>query len=187
MREEIIIAGSGGQGILFAGELLAQAAMNIGKEVSFFPSYGAEIRGGSANCTVVISDKEIGSPVVFNPSSIIILNNFSLNCFLPRLKKGGLLVINSSLVNTEINRQDIEIVRIPASEIAEKKVGNLKTTNLVILGKYLGKKRIIPMENMLKSIKTVLNGEKELISLNSEALQYGYEYPLVVNSVNPDN
>ncbi len=179
MKEEIIIAGSGGQGILFVGELLAQAAMNTGKEVSFFPTYGAEVRGGSANCAVVISDEEIGSPVVVYPSNLIVLNNVSLDRFLSRLKKGGLLVVNSSLVNREINRQDIEIVGIPASEIAEKKVGSLKTTNLVMLGKYLERKKTVPMENVLQSIEIVLKGKKEFASLNSRALEYGYAYPLV--------
>lgn len=179
MKEEIIIAGAGGQGILFAGELLARAATDVGKYVTFFPSYGAEIRGGSANCMVVISDKEIGSPVVFHPSTLVILNNLSLDRFLGRLKEKGLLLINSSLVNTEINHSGIEIVRIPASEIAEKRVGNIKTANLVILGKYLAKRKIIPIENVLRSIEIVLNGKKELISLNSKALEYGYIYPLV--------
>jgi len=176
MQEEIIIAGSGGQGILFTGELLAHAAMDADKFITFFPSYGAEMRGGSANCTVVISDKEIGSPVVAHPSTLIILNNLSLSRFLERLKEKGLLLVNSSLVDTKINRQDIEIVRIPASEIAEKKVGNLRTANLVILGKYLEKKKIVPIENVYRSIEIVLNGKKELISLNSEALKYGYNY-----------
>lgn len=179
MEEEIIIAGAGGQGILFAGELLAHSAMNSGKYVTFFPSYGAEIRGGSANCTVVISDKEIGSPVVFHPSTLLVLNNSSLIRFLDHLKKGGLLVVNSSLVNVEINRQDVEIVKIPASEIAEKKIGNLKTANLVLLGKYLARKKILSLEDVFNSIGIVLNGKKELISFNSEALKYGYNYPLV--------
>lgn len=176
MKEEIIIAGAGGQGVLFAGEVLAHAAMDAGKYVTFFPSYGAEIRGGSANCTVVISDKEIGSPVVAHPSSLIVLNNVSLNRFLSRLKKGELLLINSSLANSEINRDDIEIAKIPASEIAEKRVGNLRSANLVILGMYLKKREIVPLKNTVKAVEKILKGKEELISLNQKALKYGYSY-----------
>lgn len=176
MQEELIIAGAGGQGILFAGELLAHAAMEAGKYVTFFPSYGAEIRGGSANCTVVISDEEIGSPVVTHPSSLIVLNNLSLGRFLPQVKKKGLFIVNSSLVNSKITRNDIEILEIPANEIAEKKVGSLRTVNLVALGFYLKKREIVPLESVGKALEKILKEKKELLSLNKKALEYGYTY-----------
>lgn len=133
MKQEFIIAGFGGQGVLLLGQMLAYAGMLEGKQVSWMPSYGPEMRGGTANCTVVISDEEIGSPVVSQPSCVIALNLPSLDKFEPMVKPGGLLLINSSLVDREPRRDDIKAVALPATEIASE-LGNIRVTNMVALG-----------------------------------------------------
>lgn len=175
-QEEIIIAGYGGQGTLLAGTVLAQAGLESGKNVTSFPSYGAEMRGGIANCTTVISDDEIGSPVVSKPATLIILNNLSLRKFLPRLQENGLLITNSSLVTDRIERKDIKLVNVPATGIAEKEIGNVKTANMVMLGAYLKHQPIIPLESLLKAIEILFANKKELISLNQRAAKLGYDY-----------
>ena len=136
LYEELIIAGFGGQGIMLIGKLLAQTAMNCGKEVTYMPSYGAEVRGGTANCMLVISDSEIACPVVSNPNSMIIMNKASLTKFTPSLKNNGLLILNSSLINIEpVVDDSIEVIRLPADEIAVE-LGNIKAANMVALGAY---------------------------------------------------
>lgn len=175
MREEIVIAGFGGQGIMFAGTLLAQAAMEEGFQVTFFPSYGAEMRGGTANCSLIISDEEIGSPVVTNPSSCLILNRPSLDKFEGRMREKGLLVINVSLLDREVRRKDLEIVRVPATEMAME-LGNVKIANMIILGAYLKKKKIITISNVVKSLPKILGEKKKgLLEVNEKALEKGSE------------
>ena len=120
MQTEIIIAGFGGQGVLFGGQLLTYAAMDEGKEVTWIPSYGPEMRGGTANCTVVISDEEIGSPMVSNPQAAIVMNLPSLDKYEPLIKPGGVLVINESMVDRKPVRKDIKVVMLKANDIAEK-------------------------------------------------------------------
>ena len=120
MQTEVIVAGFGGQGVLFTGQLLSYAAMDEGKEVTWIPSYGPEMRGGTANCTVVIADEEIGSPLVRNPKAVIAMNLPSLDKYEPVVQAGGLLVINGSMVNREVTRTDIRSVVVPANEIAEE-------------------------------------------------------------------
>ncbi len=173
MKEEIIIAGFGGQGIMFAGILLAQGAMEEGLWVTFFPSYGAEMRGGTANCSLIISDEEIGSPVVTNPSSCLILNRPSLDKFEGRIREGGLLIVNASLVDREAERKDLEIVKLPATEMAIE-LGNVKTANMVILGAYLEKKKIPSFEKVIESLPKVLGEKKkDLLEINGKALEKG--------------
>lgn len=175
MREEIIIAGLGGQGIMFAGTLLAQGAMEEGLQVTFFPSYGAEMRGGTANCSLIISDEEIGSPVVTNPSSCLILNRPSLDKFEGRMREKGLLILNSSLVDRDVKRKDLETVRIPATEMAIE-LGNVKVANMVILGAYLKKKKILSFKSVVRSLPKVLGEEKkDLLGVNEKALEKGRE------------
>lgn len=176
MREEIIMAGSGGQGIMFAGTLLAHAAMEEGLNVTYFPSYGAEMRGGTANCKVIISDENIGSPVVTNPSTLLAMNESSLERFNPKVKRGGLIVVNSSLLKKEIKTDDVEILKIPATELAEK-LGDSRVANMVILGAYINKKKAVSLERTMDSLKKVLGeGKKNLLKLNREALRKGEEY-----------
>jgi len=173
MREEIIIAGFGGQGIMFAGTLLAQGAMLEGLQVTFFPSYGAEMRGGTANCSLIISDEEIGSPVATNPSSCLILNRPSLNKFEERMREKGLLILNSSLVDRDVKRKDLEMIKVPATEMAIE-LGNVKVANMVILGAYLKKKKILTLLNVVKSLPKVLGEKKKgLVEVNEKALEKG--------------
>ena len=175
MREEIICAGFGGQGIVSMGRLLAWGALKYNKFVTFIPSYGAEMRDGTANCSVIISDGEIASPSIEFPTVLIIMNNVSLNKFEPRLHKNGLLIINSSLVDKKTKRKDIKVIQIPATEIAEE-IGQIKTANMVALGTYIGKSKIMPLKNLEESLPDVFPGaKKELLELNIKGLRKGEE------------
>jgi len=170
---ELIIAGHGGQGVLFAGKLLAHGAMLEGKEVIWFPSYGAEIRGGTANCTVIISREMIGSPVVNNPDTLLIMNEASMERFAPRLKQGGLLIINSSLIKNPPHRRDIGIIQINAADIAEE-LGNSQVTNMVMLGALIGKTGIISLDTVSDALREIIPEHKrEIIQINKEALRRG--------------
>ena len=146
MYQDVIIAGFGGQGVLLVGKLLAHAGMLEGKHVTWFPSYGAEIRGGTANCTVIIADSEIGSPVIRNPSSMLILNEASYRKFEPRLQQGGQLFLNTSLVQWPGTREDIARIDIKANDIAEE-LGDIRIANMVMPVSYthltLPTKRIV--------------------------------------------
>ncbi len=175
MKEQIICAGSGGQGIVTMGKILAWAALKDEKFVTFIPSYGAEMRGGTANCSVIISDDEIASPSIQTPSTLIIMNNASLNKFEPRLNKNGLLIANSSLIERKITRKDINSVQIPATEIAEE-MGQIKMANMVALGAYIGKSKIIPLKKLEESLSSAFpKATKELLDLNIKALRKGEE------------
>ena len=175
--EEIIIAGFGGQGILLTGKLLAQTAMQADKEVTYMPSYGAEVRGGTANCMVIISEKQIACPVVSRPDSLIIMNKASLNKFGPRLKKNGLLIMNSSLIDTEPQLDDsIEIVSIPADELAVE-LGSQKSANMVALGAYLQKREYLSVDEAAQALPDVLAKRyHKTLPVNTEALQSGAEF-----------
>jgi len=140
--EEVIIAGFGGQGIILAGRLLAQTAMKAGKEVTFMPAYGAEVRGGTANCMVVIAGEPVASPLVSNPDSLIVMNKASLHKFGSRVKGGGLLVMNSSLVDEEPElNEGVSVLKIPANELAVE-LGSARSANMVALGAYLQTRRL---------------------------------------------
>lgn len=136
MQTEIIFAGFGGQGVLFAGQVLAFAAMDAGRDVTWMPSYGPEMRGGTANCTVVIADEEIGSPTVKHPKAVVVMNLPSLDKFEPLVAPSGVLIVNSSLVNRDPTRTDITWLIIPAQEIAEM-IGPRRLLNMVMLGSCL--------------------------------------------------
>ncbi len=168
MREEIIIAGSGGQGIMFLGNLLCNVAVSQNKYTTFFPSYGAEIRGGTANCSVIISDDEIGSPVIAEPSVLIVMNEQSYNRFSPKLKRGGLLFVNSSLVFSV----PPDAVQIPATEIALQ-VGDVRAANMVMLGKFIKDTKIFPVAAVNDIIKNVLENKKNLLEINLSAFMRG--------------
>lgn len=176
MKEQVIIAGFGGQGILLAGIILANAGMKDAREVSWLPSYGPEMRGGTANCHVVISDNQIGSPIIESPDCTIIMNKPSLHKFEPLLKKDGCMVINSSLVDVLPEREDISVFRIPANEIALE-LGNNKVANMVMLGAYVKARGSVPAKCVEASISSVL-GEKnpKLTELNLIAFNKGIEY-----------
>lgn len=173
MYQDVIIAGFGGQGVLLAGKLLAYAGMLEGRFVTWFPSYGAEIRGGTANCTVIISDEEIGSPVVQNPSAMMILNEASFRKFEKRIKAGGRLILNTSLVHAPSGRTDIERIEIKANEIAES-IGDIRIANIVMLGAFIGKTGIVSLDSISGALGRVLPARRHsLISLNEKALKQG--------------
>jgi len=176
LYEEVVIAGFGGQGVLLAGKLLAQTAMEAGKEVTFMPSYGAEVRGGTANCMVVIAEKEIACPVIGKPSSLIVMNKASLEKFAPRLQKGGLLVMNSSLIDSEPQVDDsIRILAVPADEIAVE-LGNPKVANMVVLGAYLERKSPLSPKAAAQALPEVLAERyHKTLPVNTKALQKGAE------------
>jgi len=175
--EEVIIAGFGGQGIQFAGKLLAQTAMKAGKEVTYMPSYGAEVRGGTANCMVVIADKSIASPLVSRPDSLIAMNKASLNKFGPRIKAGGLLVMNSSLIDNQPQLdKTIKIIAVPADQIAGQ-LGSAKSANMVALGAYLQKRGILEPDAAAKSLAEVLAKRyHHTLPINTEALHRGAKF-----------
>lgn len=175
--EEVIIAGFGGQGIMLAGKLLAQTAMRAGKEVTYMPSYGAEVRGGTANCMVVIAENEIACPVVGRPDSLIVMNKASLNKFSPRLKDGGLLIINSSLIDSEPQVNDlIEILAVPADELAVE-LGSQKSANMVALGAYLQKRGYLSPDAAAEALTDVLaERHHKTLPVNIKALHKGGEY-----------
>lgn len=176
MQTEIIIAGFGGQGVLFAGQVLAYAALDEGREVTWIPSYGPEMRGGTANCTVIISDEEIGSPLVRNPKAAIVLNLPSLEKYEPLVTPGGVLVANASLINRGPERSDITTVFIPANEIAES-LGDKRLTNMVALGALLSQLPILSIPIIEKTLANHLpERHRRLLPVNYQALQQGAEY-----------
>jgi 2-oxoglutarate ferredoxin oxidoreductase subunit gamma len=175
--EEVIIAGFGGQGIILAGKLLAQTAMKQGLEVTYMPSYGAEVRGGTANCMVIITDEPIASPLVDKPDSLIVMNKASLNKFAPRLKAGGLLIMNRSLIDIEPQLDDtIEIVAVPADEIAVE-LGNQKAANMVAIGAYLQKRGILSPDEAVSCLaETIAKRYHKTLPVNTEALHRGADF-----------
>ena len=176
-HEEVIIAGFGGQGIMLAGKLLAQTAMGAGKEVTYMPSYGAEVRGGTANCMVVIAEKEIACPVVSKPDSLIVLNKASLNKFAPRLKKGGLLIMNSSLIDCEPQVDiSVEIIAVPADELAVE-LGNQRSANMVALGAYLERRGQLRPDAAAEALpETIAKRYHKTLPVNIAALHKGSEF-----------
>jgi len=175
MLERIIIAGFGGQGVMLMGRLLAYAGMIEGKKVAWMPSYGPEMRGGTANCTVLISTEEIGSPIVSHPKTLIAMNQPSLDKFEPSVSEDGLIFLNDSLIEREVKRNDVNVIRIPADNIADK-LGNSRAANMVVLGAYVKKSGIVRMDTIFKALEKALAGRnKKLLELNKEALKQGAE------------
>ena len=176
MLTKTIISGFGGQGVLSIGSTLATAAMLEGKYVTYLPSYGVEVRGGTANCAVAVSDEEIASPVASAPEFVVAMNQPSFVRFQGVLQSGGLLCANSSLVNTESARSDIEILAVPTSELAEK-LGSIKVANMIMLGALVRASNMISYDTMLKHLTEILGeGKAKLLKLNKEALAVGYNY-----------
>lgn len=176
MEHRILVAGFGGQGILFLGRLLAYGGMLEGKEVTWFPSYGAEVRGGTANCTVIISDEMIGSPVVRNPEILIVMNESSLNKFQPRLKKDGLLIYDSSLIKNPDLRSDVRVIDVPASEIAAK-IGSTKFANMAMLGALLAAINVLNPESGIKALEELTPSKrKRSLDANKLAIIEGRSY-----------
>ncbi len=176
MQTEIVIAGFGGQGVLFGGQLLAYAAMDEGRQVTWIPSYGPEMRGGTANCTVVISDEEIGSPMVLNPQAVIAMNLPSLEKYEKMVKPGGLLVVNESMVDRSVQRTDIRVVSLKANDMAET-LGDKRMTNMVLLGALMANLEVMPMEAIEKALQAHLPARhQKLLPKNYEALREGAKH-----------
>lgn len=173
MLEEIVIAGFGGQGVMVAGQLLAHAGMEEGKQVAWIPSYGPEMRGGTANCTVIISDDAVGSPIVTNPGIAIVMNRPSLDKYEPLVKPGGILIVNSSIVGREATRSDVRVVAVPANDEAAE-LGNVRLANSIMLGALIGCTDIVKVESLVDSMKDVFKARQHhLIDLNRQALERG--------------
>ncbi|MHC4642904.1 MAG: 2-oxoacid:acceptor oxidoreductase family protein [Planctomycetota bacterium] len=169
----IIIGGFGGQGVVLAGSILARASMAEDKHVTQMVSYGAEMRGGTANTSVVISESEIASPVIENPDVAIVLNRPSLDKFEEQIVSGGLVVVNSSLVDREVRRQDLDVVTINATEIANQ-LGNVRVANIVALGAFIGKTSLVKTASVASAIEKYFSEKKpNLIEINMNALQEG--------------
>ena len=169
------MSGFGGQGLMFIGKLLAYSAMKEGRQVTWIPSYGPEMRGGTANCTVVISSEEIGSPVIPHPRTVIVMNNPSLETFEPKLRSSGLLLLSSSLVNTRPTRKDVRIVAVPASEIA-KSAGTEGSANMVMLGAYVAITRVVTKESVIKGLKELFAKKIDLFEANVRAFEEGMKF-----------
>ena len=173
MLIKTVFAGFGGQGVLSMGLNLTQAAMMEGKNVTYLPSYGAEVRGGTANCTVVISDEEIASPVASAPEFVVAMNKPSLVRFQNQIQSGGVLLINSSLIEAEISRGDVDIVKVPAGEIADK-LDSPKSANMVMLGAFIKKSNLVSISTVVEELKNTLKKKEKLIAINEKALMAGY-------------
>lgn len=171
--EEILLAGFGGQGIMFMGKLFAEAALMAGRHVTWMPSYGAEVRGGTAYSMTKISNKEIASPIVTNPNMLIVMNKPSLLKYEDKLKEGGVLISNKSLINESPKRKGVKVVNIPMTDIAST-LGNIKCANMVAAGALVKRSKMITLRNVLAALKEALKGKEELFALNKKALEKGY-------------
>ncbi|MBN1230511.1 MAG: 2-oxoacid:acceptor oxidoreductase family protein [Anaerolineales bacterium] len=175
METSIVISGFGGQGTLFAGQVLAYAANDHDKHVTWIPSYGPEMRGGTAHCTVIISDDEIGSPLVRNPDVVLAMNLPSLDKYENRMEKDSILIVNTSLINRDVEREDIRVINIPASDIAEE-IGDKRLANMVMLGAMIELSGVLPMEVIKMSLEGHLpERHKKTLPLNFQALDKGRE------------
>jgi 2-oxoglutarate ferredoxin oxidoreductase subunit gamma len=173
MIQKIRCAGFGGQGIVLMGKLLAQAAMSEGRHTTFFPQYGAAMRGGTANCSVILSDLEIASPMVEAPDVVLIMNGPSLDKFEPSVKPGGWILYNTSLIDRKVERTDVTVVGVPANNVAEE-VGSAKTANMVMLGAFAKKIGTVKLESLLAALDVQLEGKNEkIMNLNREAMKRG--------------
>ncbi len=173
MLIKTVFAGFGGQGVLSMGLNLTQAAMLEGKYVTYLPAYGAEVRGGTANCTVSISDEEISSPVASSPNFVVALNQPSMIRFQNTIQSGGIMFLNSTLISVPPERGDIEVVSIPANAIAEK-LGNIKSANMVILGAFIKKSNLVKLQSLIDGLIVAMKGNQKLIKINQEALDAGF-------------
>ena len=178
---EVVFAGFGGQGVMTAGQLLAYTAMEEGKQVVWIPSYGPEMRGGTANCTVVVSDDRIGSPIINNPMSACVFNRPSLDKFGQLIRKDGLLFINSSLIDVTSGRDDIRETLVPANDIALK-CGNPKAANMVMLAAYVAATEIVSFDSLLGMLDKKMGKKKDLLEINHRAFDAGRELIQKVNA-----
>ncbi len=176
MNKEILIAGFGGQGILFSGKFLAYGGLIDGKEVSWLPSYGPEMRGGTANCSIILSDNKIGSPIVDKPDVLIAMNAPSFDKYITEVKSGGMAIVDSSLIDKKSERDDVEAYYIPATRLASEE-GLTGLANMIILGLFLKKTNLMTDELIDKVMKKIVPAKKpQLYDLNMKAIQLGFNY-----------
>jgi 2-oxoglutarate ferredoxin oxidoreductase subunit gamma len=176
MHEEIIVSGFGGQGALFAGQLLTYTGMDEGWHVTWIPSYGPEMRGGTAHCIVILSDDDIGSPIIREPTMCIVMNPPSMEKYDPLVRPGGLLVVNSTLVPTKSERDDITAVYVPANQLASE-LGNVKMANVVLLGAMLGSREVLPLDAIKRTLdEHIPERRKHIIEPNKRALDRGVQF-----------
>ena len=174
MQSEVMFAGFGGQGILFAGKVLALAGLDEGKEVVWLPSYGPEMRGGTANCVVVISDKPIASPIISYPGNLVVMNRPSLEKFGPAVKPGGILIINSTLIPDTSKRTDIDILRVPCNQLAID-LGSPQSANMVALGAFVKKAGIVDVDRTRELIGKYFASNPKIAEFNCAAFDQGVE------------
>lgn len=175
MELEAIFAGFGGQGVMLIGQLVAYGGMNAGLNVSWFPSYGPEMRGGTANCSVVVSDGIVGSPVVSQPHALVAMNRPSLEKFQDKVKPGGFIIYNSSLIDIKPSRTDVKLIAVPANDIASE-LGELRVANMVALGALLAATKVVTVDNIMTALKKVLPAHRHnLLPLNEQAVNKGIE------------
>jgi len=174
-----VFSGFGGQGVLMMGYVLAVAGMHEGKNVTYLPAYGAEVRGGTANCTVAIADEEIASPVASSPEFVVVMNEPSLQRFQNVIQSGGGLFLNASMIDGRPTRGDIEVFEIPANDLV-RPLGNDRLTNMVMLGAYLARTRLVSLELMEKAVEDIFKAKKgkAMVTQNRKALKIGYEYTM---------
>ena len=174
MKKRVIIAGAGGQGVLFFGQLLAYAAMLDGREVTCFPSYGAEMRGGTANCTVIISDSVIGSPVIRNPDILVVLNDASYNRFLEKLISGGTLIYDSSTINATLHRGDVKVIKVPANNILSPFNG-AKSANMAMLGAFIAATEIVDINSVFRALDEITPSRRRTsLDVNKAIIMKGF-------------
>ena len=177
MQNEVQFAGFGGQGIMLMGQIMAEAAMQQGHEVVWIPSYGPEMRGGTAYCTVVISDRPIGSPIIRNPRHLVAMNRPSLEKFAPSVKSGGTIFINSSIISIDAGRDDVDVIKVPIIEIA-RELGNVRTANIIALAAFVSRSQVVDFELLRESVKAKFANKEKLIPINMKALEEGQKAAL---------
>jgi 2-oxoglutarate ferredoxin oxidoreductase subunit gamma len=177
MERSVIIAGFGGQGVILAGKILAQAGMGHGLEVTWLPSYGPEMRGGTANCTVVLSDETVGSPIVDEATTLIALNLPSLEKFENTVAPGGSIVVNRSLIDRRVQRSDVKAVYVDINDIARDSIGNPRTLNMIALGAYVKATGALPLQAVKDAMAQSMraSGKDKLVEINERALEAGYD------------
>ena len=174
MKHEIVMSGFGGQGVLLMGQILTYAGMLENKNVSWIPSYGPEMRGGTANCSVIITDGPTGSPMVDQPSAAVVLNLPSLDKFEPTVQPGGVLIVNSSLIDKPVKRTDIKVFRVPVNDIATE-LGNVKMANMVALGALIGATGAVEMDILFEAFAKKFASKPKVIEANKVAIKKGYD------------
>ncbi|MDP2646128.1 MAG: 2-oxoacid:acceptor oxidoreductase family protein [Desulfobacterales bacterium] len=174
MQKEVMFAGFGGQGILLMGKILASAAMEEGFQVGWIPSYGPEMRGGTAYCMVVISDGPIGSPIIKNPTHLVAMNRPSLDKFASTVKPGGVILINKSLIPVDSGRDDVDELFVPATDIA-KDLGEIRSANIVALAAFVARSHLVAFDQLRESVKKEFSQKDGLTRLNMAAMDQGKE------------